>query len=118
MRTGTKSRWLPVGLLHRLAQSRQLRGGRPLQNPAFGIRSLRHSESQFPADQRRHAIKEKVIQARTRLPANLNDVFESRRRNQRDASAFALQQSVGPDGRAVQQRERRFARSCRRSRDL
>ena len=78
---------------------------RPLQDPALGIGPLLDAESQFPANQRRNPIKEKVIQARARLPSNLDDVFKSRRCNQRDAGAFPLQQSVGPDRGAVQQRK-------------
>ena len=96
--------WL--GTPHRLPQPRQLRVRRPLQDPALGIRPLLNAESQFSRDERRNPIKEKIIQTRTCLPPNLDYVFKSRRRNQRDASAFSLQQSVGPDGRAVQQRER------------
>src|SRR5208282_4782615 len=77
----------------------------PLQDPAFGIGPLLDAESQLSAHERRNPIKEEVIQKRPRLPSNLNDILKSRRCNQRDASAFSLQQRVGPDSGAVQQRD-------------
>src|SRR6202795_242943 len=95
--------WL--GKPHRLPQPRQLRVRRTLQDPALGIRPLPNAESQFSRDERRNPIKEEIIQTRTCLPPNLDDVFKSRSCNQRNATAFSLQQSVGPDGRAVQQSE-------------
>src|SRR5208282_6506099 len=74
-----------------------------------------NAKSQFTADERRDLIKEKVVQARARLPPNLNDILESRRCDQRDAGAFSLQQSIGADGGAVQQCDgsSSAAHSCR-----
>src|SRR5208283_627811 len=93
-----------IGSPQTLSQSRQLHFRWLLQDPPLGIRPLLNTESQVPADERRHTVEEKVIQARTRLPPDLNDVFKARRRNQRQAGAFPLQQSIGSDSGAVQQR--------------
>ena len=89
-----------------LFESRQLRIGRAFQDMAYSIRPFLDAESQFSRNKRNDVIEEEVIQAGTRLPPYFDDVFESRRGDQSDASAFSLEKGVRPDRGAVEERER------------
>ena len=57
------------------------------------------------SDERRNAIEKEIVEAGTRLPANLENVLESGGGDQGHARALSLQQRIGANGGAVQQRD-------------
>jgi hypothetical protein len=60
--------------------------------------------SPLPAvrDERLDAVEEEIVELGTGLPSDLDGVFETGGGDQRGAGAFAFEQRVGADGRAVQ----------------
>ena len=70
-------------------------------SPSLAIRSSTPKRRSLP-DQWRNAVKKEVVELGTRLPPNLNGIFESCRSHQRNPRALALQQSVGAHGGPMQ----------------
>ncbi len=64
---------------------------------AIAIETLPHSEAQGARHQRFGLLKQQVVELRSRLPSDFQDVLEAGSRNQRNAAALALQQRVGAD---------------------
>ena len=60
-------------------------------------------------DERLDAIEEEIVELGTRLPSNLDGVFEPGSRHQRGARAFAFEQRIRADGSAVKKNELRFS---------
>jgi|GEM_PF-4853050 len=55
--------------------------------------------------QRLGPVEEKIIEFEPRLPPNLDGIFKAGSRNQSRPRAFAFEQSIGADGRPVQQNQ-------------
>lgn len=64
---------------------------------------FRDAKPQIVQHQRFYALKEEIVEPGSRLPANLNGIFESGGCDQRYARAFAFQERVGADGGSMQQ---------------
>ena len=67
---------------------------------------LKGFEAHFCTYQRRNPLKEEIVQFRTRLAPNLDQIFEPGSRNQSYPRAFPLKQSIGAHGCSVQQHQR------------
>ena len=73
------------------------------QHRAVGRESLGELEASIAIDEWRGAVHVRVVEARTVLAADLDDIGEARRRVQRDGRDVAFEQRVGGDGRAVRE---------------
>ena len=63
--------------------------------------TLANAEPEIIVDEGRRPDGVEIVELGTRLPSDYKHVFKAARRDQRDAGATALQQSVRADGRAV-----------------
>ena len=80
--------------------------GRSLEDLSVTGGAFVESEAQVGGNQRLNTIEEQIVEFRPGLAADLDGIFETCRGNQSYARAFALQQSVRADRRAVQQNHR------------
>ena len=77
------------------------------RNPAVELDALAHRNPICTRDERRRTPRLEGIEFRARLAADLDDVLEPRRRDERDARTAALQQRVRRDCAAVGDPSRR-----------
>ena len=77
-----------------------------LHDFAIARDSLGDAKTHLAGNQRRNPVKEEVVELGPGLAADFENVFKSRCGHQRRARSGALQQGVGADGGAVQQRKR------------
>ena len=66
-----------------------------------GAEAAPHLEAQVALDERRRPVGERVVERRTVLARDLDDVGEALVRDERDGGARPLEQGVRGDGRAV-----------------
>ena len=75
-----------------------------LQHAAVGGHTLRHVEAQVARHQRFRQVEIQIIELVAVFAADLDGVAKTRRREQRRRRALALDQRVGHQRRAVDQR--------------
>jgi hypothetical protein len=60
------------------------------QNLTVATRSFLHAETQVRRHERLNTVEEEVVEPGTGLPANLNDILETRCGDERHARSLAL----------------------------
>ena len=71
------------------------------QNLSISIESLSQTENERRLDDRASFLNKKIVEFRSSLTADVDYVLETRGRNQCDASAFAFEDGIRCDGRAM-----------------
>ena len=97
--------WIPRSLPHccreRRGQLCRSTGAGFLSSSPFTADAFGHAKSHATLDQRWNTLEDEIVQSGSRLPTNLNCVFETFGGNEGNTRSFALQQGVCSDSGSV-----------------